>query len=194
MTLRQITMALAAVGWLWVAAPGAFAQAEQEEKAQVMGWQLMTEQERDQYRTAMHALQTEEERTAMRAKHQKEMRARAKEQGVELSEMHGPGGPRGRGAGAGGAGKGGRVRGRDLMTPEEQAQRRQEMRSKVSDEERERARIEHHERMKERALERGFELPDEPGRRGGAGSGEGRGRGRGQGQGRGQVPDQDGDR
>ena len=95
MTLRQITMALAAVGWLWVAAPGAFAQAEQDEKAQVMGWQLMTDQERNQYRTAMRALQTEEERTAMRAKHRKEMRARAKEQGVELSEMHGPGGPRG---------------------------------------------------------------------------------------------------
>jgi len=193
MTLRQTTMALAAVGWLWVAAPGAFAQAEQEEKAQVMGWQLMTEQERDQYRTAMRALQTEEERTAMRAKHRKEMRARAKEQGVELSEMQGPGGPRGRGAGAG---KEGRVRGRDLMTPEERAQRREEMRSKVSPEERERARIEHHERMKERARERGFELPDEPGPRRGAGQGQGQGRGQGQGQGqgRGQGRGQDGDR
>ena len=63
------------------------------------------------------------------------------------------------------------------------------MRSKTSPEERERARIEHHEKMKERARERGFELSDEPMRRGGAGQGQGQGQGRGQGNGQGREQD-----
>jgi hypothetical protein len=134
----------------------------------------MTEQERDQYRIAMRALKTEEERAAMRARHQKEIRARAKEQGVELSELRGPRGPRDHGVGAG---KDGRVRGRDLMTPEEREQRRQEMRSKASAEERERSRKENHEKMRVRARERGVERSDEPRRGGGAGQRLGQGRG-----------------
>jgi hypothetical protein len=176
MKLRQLTIFLAVAGLLFCATSGSLAQEEPREKTPVMGWQLMSEQERDQYRTAMRALQTEEERTAMRAKHHEEMRARAKEQGVELSETPGPRGPRGRGAGAGREGRG---RGRDLMTPEEKAQRREEMRSKVSPEERERSRDEHRQKMRERARERGFELPDEPMGAGGADQSQGQGQGRG---------------
>jgi len=177
MKLRQLSILLAVAGMLLCSTFGALAQEEPEEKASVMGWQMMSEQERDQYRTAMRALETEQERTAMRAKHQKEMRSRAKEQGIELAEPRG--GPRGRGAGAGGEGRG---RGRDLMTPEEKAQRREENRSKVSPEERERARNEHRQRMRERAGKRGFDVPDEPMGRGGAGRGQGQGPREGQGQ------------
>jgi hypothetical protein len=179
MTPRRLTIALTAAGLLLLASSGASAQNQvREEKIPIMGTQLMTEQERDQYRIAMRALKTEEERAAMRARHQKEIRARAKEQGVELSELRGPRGPRDDGVGAG---KDGRVRGRDLMTPEEREQRRQGMRSKASAEERERSRKENHEKMRVRARvrarERGVELSDESRRGGGAGQRHGQGRG-----------------
>jgi len=91
MRLGRFATLLVAAGLLFLSASAAPAQ---EDETPMMGRHLMTEEERDQYRTAMPALRVQEERDAIRAKHQKEMRARAKEQGVELSD--GPG-RRGRG-------------------------------------------------------------------------------------------------
>ena len=197
MTLKQLATSLSAAGLVWLAASGALPQDApnaQEEKTPIMGKQLMTQEERDQYRIAMRALKTEEERAAMRARHHQDMLERAREQGVEISELPGPGegrrgaGPRGEGRAARGEGRG-QGRGRGLMTPEERKQFRKEMRSKTTDEEREQLRKENHEKMRERARERGIELPAEPRQRGGGG-----GRGQGQRQGQGQGQDQGGGR
>ena len=72
------------------------------------------------------------------------------------------------------------VYGRQLMTEQERLEYRERMRAATTAEERERIRAEHHERMQERAEERGVTLPDEPPMRG-----EGRGGGQGAGQGSG---------
>lgn len=59
------------------------------------------------------------------------------------------------------------VYGSELMTEQEREEHRSKMRSAKTAEEREQFRIEQHERMKERAKERGMTLPDEPPVRGG---------------------------
>ena len=63
------------------------------------------------------------------------------------------------------------VYGWDLMTPEERIQHRETMRNMKTEEEREAYRMEHHQRMQERAQQRGVTLPPyQPGRgMGGAG-------------------------
>ena len=63
------------------------------------------------------------------------------------------------------------VYGWDLMTPEERIQHRETMRNMNTEEERETYRMEHHQRMQERAHQRGVALPPyQPGRgMGGAG-------------------------
>jgi len=67
------------------------------------------------------------------------------------------------------------VYGSQLMTDEERAEYRARLRSAKTREERDQIRKEHHERMKERAKERGITLPDEPPERGhGMGPGGGR--------------------
>lgn len=78
--------------------------------------------------------------------------------------------------------------GKDIMTPEEREAHRAKMRSFDTEDEREAYRKQHHQRMQERAAERGVALPDEPlprGHAGGAGRGPGAGRGGGAGAGRG---------
>jgi hypothetical protein len=67
--------------------------------------------------------------------------------------------------------------GSQLMTTEEQSDYRSRWRAATTDQERDRIRSEHHERMKDRARERGVTLPDEPPARGG-GMGPGAGPGR----------------
>jgi len=59
------------------------------------------------------------------------------------------------------------VYGSQLMTPQERSEHRAKMRAAKTLEEREQIRREHHERMKERARERGMTLPDAPPVRGG---------------------------
>lgn len=66
----------------------------------------------------------------------------------------------------------GRGMGSKLMTEDEWKEHHQKMRS-LSGEELERYRRETHERMRERAKERGIAMPPEPGPRGGRGSGPG---------------------
>lgn len=77
----------------------------------VYGWQLMTPQERTQYREKMRTLKTREERQAFRREHHKQMQERAKERGVKLPDEprpHGNGMGPGNGMGQGnGMGPGG---------------------------------------------------------------------------------------
>lgn len=64
------------------------------------------------------------------------------------------------------------IYGSQLMTEQERAEYRNKMRSTKTDAERDRLRLDHHERMKERAAQQGKTLPDEPpARRGGMGPG-----------------------
>lgn len=73
---------------------------------QVYGWELMTQQERNEHRTKMRSFKTEQERERYRNEHHKKMQARAKEQGVTLPDKPLPRG-QGRGPGGGGMGPGG---------------------------------------------------------------------------------------
>lgn len=54
------------------------------------------------------------------------------------------------------------IYGSQLMTKQERIEHRSKMRAASTDEEREQIRKAHHERMKERAKERGVTLPDNP--------------------------------
>lgn len=78
------------------------------------------------------------------------------------------------------------IYGSQLMTTQERVEHRERLQSATSEEERNRIRLEHHERMKIRAKEKGVSLPDEmPGRGMGQGMGNGQGRGMGPGDGSG---------
>ena len=69
------------------------------------------------------------------------------------------------------------IYGSQLMTKQERIEHRSKMRAAKTAEAREQIRKEHHERMKERAKERGITLPDEqPARDGGMGHGGGHNR------------------
>lgn len=76
---------------------------------QVYGSQLMTRQERIEYRNQMRALKTQEERNAFRLEHHQKMQERAKERGATLPDMPpAQGGGMGPGMGGGmGPGMGG---------------------------------------------------------------------------------------
>lgn len=76
-----------------------------------------------------------------------------------------------------------RVYGWQLMTQEERAEHRRKMQSFNSFEEREAYRLEHHQRMQERAKERGVTLPDAPTPRGKGMGPKGQGMGPGMGPG-----------
>ena len=73
-----------------------------------------------------------------------------------------------------------RIYGSELMTEKERNEYRQRMRSANTEQEREKIRTEHHNRMLARAKERGVKIPDEPPVKGG-GMGPGRGMGPGAG-------------
>lgn len=89
--------------------PGSFAFSA-DQKEQIYGSQLMTEQERNDYRTKMRSAKTDEEREQIRKAHHVEMQARAKARGVTLPDEPPAGGggmgPGGGGMGPGGGGKG----------------------------------------------------------------------------------------
>jgi uncharacterized membrane protein YgcG len=86
---------------------------------QIYGSQLMTQQERQEYRTKMKSLKTKEERERFRIEHHEKMLERAKAQGVTLPDKPpaigggmgtgiGAGSGSGSGSGSGGGGGGGR--------------------------------------------------------------------------------------
>jgi hypothetical protein len=81
------------------------------------------------------------------------------------------------------------IYGSQLMTPGERAELQERMRSAATQEEREQIRREHHERMRQRAAERGVTLPEEPpARPGGTMRRDGLGTGGGMGPGEGMRP------
>ncbi len=70
-----------------------------KKQVQVYGSQLMTQQERVEYRAKMRAAKTTEEREQIRKEHHESMKERAKERGVTL-----PDDPPARGSGMGAGG------------------------------------------------------------------------------------------
>ena len=54
---------------------------------QVYGWQMMSEQERQEHRTKIQNMKTEKERNQYRLEHHKKMEQRAKEQGKTIQNM-----------------------------------------------------------------------------------------------------------
>ncbi|MDR9500848.1 MAG: hypothetical protein RI601_03550 [Desulfurivibrionaceae bacterium] len=80
-----------------------------ENQGEVYGSQLMTQQERLEYRNRMQAAQSEEERQQIRNEHHKTMQERARKRGLTLPEAPpaggggmAPGGGMGGGMGTGG--------------------------------------------------------------------------------------------
>jgi Na+-translocating ferredoxin:NAD+ oxidoreductase RnfG subunit len=87
-------------------------QTQTKDQERIYGSQLMTEQERNEYRERMRSTKTEQEREKIRAEHHERMVARAKERGVKIPDEPpvkggGMGAGRGMGPGAGGKGYGG---------------------------------------------------------------------------------------
>lgn len=72
-----------------------------EKPLPIYGSQLMTQQERDEYRAKMRAAKTPEAREALRAEHHQAMQARAKERGVTLPDQPRTGSGPGKGPGMG---------------------------------------------------------------------------------------------
>jgi len=86
---------------------------QNQEREQVYGWQMMSEEERQAYRQKMRQLHTEREREAYRLEHHEMMSERARQMGLTLPETPGPRGQGGMapgrqgGMGPGGGGRGG---------------------------------------------------------------------------------------
>jgi len=92
-------------------------QVQQQSRQRIYGSQLMTPEERAEYRSKMRSMKTREEREALRREHHEKMQERAKAKGMQLPDMPpaGMGGGMGPGMGGGmgpGGGVGGGMRGR----------------------------------------------------------------------------------
>ena len=86
---------------------------EQTQEKVIYGYQLMTQQEREQYQAQMRNAKTAEERERLRKEHHEKMQARAQERGVMLPDMppqRGMGMNQGQGMGPGSGMGGGRNR------------------------------------------------------------------------------------
>ena len=112
--LKRRLLAVAVAGlFTTLAGPAVLAQETPGKPAgkseAIYGYQMMTPQERDEYRAKMRNAASTTERQAIRDEHHAAMVARAKERGVTLPDRPtgaGPYGP-GQGRGPGGAGPGG---------------------------------------------------------------------------------------
>lgn len=76
-----------------------------QDSPQIYGSQLMTQQERLEYRTQMRAMKTQEERETFRLQHHQKMQVRAQERGMTLPDAP-PAGGGGMGPGRAGGGMG----------------------------------------------------------------------------------------
>lgn len=89
-------------------------QDQTQDQERIYGSQLMTQQERNEYRARMRAAKTAEEREKIRNEHHERMKVRAKERGLTLPDeppMRGGGMRQGGGMGPGGGmGSGGGMR------------------------------------------------------------------------------------
>jgi hypothetical protein len=77
-----------------------------DRQEQIYGSQLMTQQERNEYRARMRTAKTAEEREQIRLEHHAQMTERARARGMTLPDGP-PGSGRGRGRGGAGMGPGG---------------------------------------------------------------------------------------
>ncbi len=80
--MKRIVLTLLLAATLPMSA--ALAQTTNQER--IYGSQMMTQQERNEYRTRMQAAKTEQERNRLREEHHALMQARAKERGVTLPD------------------------------------------------------------------------------------------------------------
>ena len=117
---KKLSIFVAFVCLVLLTAPFTLAanQAQEQERIQaqkqehVYGSQMMTEQERNEYRVRMQAAKTNEEREQIRMEHHELMQKRAKERGLSMPDSPPPrrggmGGGMGPGMGGGmGGGKG----------------------------------------------------------------------------------------
>lgn len=117
--LSALATALSAGNVLAADEPPMREQSRMQEQEQIYGSQMMTMEERSEYRAKMRAAKTAEEREQIRKEHHERMKERAKERGMTLPDeppargggMMGPGGMGPGGAGMGGGmGPGGRGR------------------------------------------------------------------------------------
>lgn len=117
MLKKTLLVSAMASGLLLLGSPGFAAEAATQNQAQqqeqIYGSQLMTVQERTEYRARMRAAKTAEAREQIRAEHHKAMQVRAREKGMALPDeppAHGMGtgpGPAGGMRPGGGMGPGG---------------------------------------------------------------------------------------
>ena len=183
--MKKMTLAIAFGAALLSGA--ALAQTAGDDNEPVYGSQIMTQQERTEYRNRMRQTTTQQEREQIRNEHHEQMRERARERGITLPEEPPARGGMGQGQGAGmgqGMGQGAGndnepVYGSQIMTQQERTEYRNRMRQATTQQEREQIRNQHHEQMRERARERGITLPEVPPARGGMGQGQGGGMGQG---------------
>ena len=82
-----------------------WAASETQEQERIYGSQLMTEQERTEYRSKIRAAKTVEEREQIRKEHHERMKARAAERGMTLPDEPPPMGGMGPGMGPGPGGR-----------------------------------------------------------------------------------------
>jgi len=95
---KKLSIFVVFVCLVLLTAPFALAanQAQEQERIQaqkqehVYGSQMMTEQERNEYRARMQAAKTNEEREQIRMEHHELMKKRAKEQGLSMPDAPPP--------------------------------------------------------------------------------------------------------
>jgi ABC-type sugar transport system substrate-binding protein len=103
-TMMKRTVIIAALATALTLSAGVSIGANQQET--VYGSQIMTQQERNEYRTKMRAAKTAEEREQIRKVHHERMKERAKALGITLPDEP-PARGGGMGPGGGGMGPGG---------------------------------------------------------------------------------------
>jgi hypothetical protein len=110
----MITALLLPAGIILAAdSPQAQTKNQTQQQEQIYGSQLMTQQERNEYRAKMRTSKTAEERERIRKEHHEAMKVRARERNMTLPDEPavgggmGPGGGGGMGPGGGSMGPGG---------------------------------------------------------------------------------------
>jgi hypothetical protein len=104
----------------------------------IYGSQMMTAEERSQYRETLNQAQNDAERAMIREEHQRTMQDRARSQGTDLAPP---------------------IYGQHMMTMEEQQRFTRRMQDAASDGEREVIRNEHRQFIQQRARELGIDVP-----------------------------------
>lgn len=115
-SVLALLLGLAGQAWAQTATPQrdqtqTQTQSQTRTQERIYGSQLMTQQERNEYRQQMRTMKTAQEREAFRLEHHKRMQDRARERGVTLPDEPpkrpgtAPGGGMGPGGGGGGRGR-----------------------------------------------------------------------------------------